>query len=332
MKHNEDAKEVDKREQVRKAIRESGFARFLRNFFYTLVHSKKYMLSFILTIFFFCSFFMRVTNNSEGFFQRLENDSNKKDNTVEPTVDDDINSNKQVTDILDISDYVGVYSREVTLSEKVELNDSCSISRYKVVYKINKDKTIYKYFYNDCVGVIKIWNDTLKYNTINNVRYISTDNTNYLFSNSGIKEIDGETYRVDSDLDGIREKNNINGLKILFYDTSAVFMEQKNLVIIKGNSVVLNYKEQYKNNGGKLDSYVYQSKTDGKFNFIVFSNEEALNCYEAYEESNEKDLYKIYSISYNKDNKSFNNPVIEVERKINEGCQNFDEDMKILSK
>ena len=329
MVQNEKDKVVETEEKKKKTFKNSSFGRFLKDFFIKLSHEKLYLFSFILTIFFVGMFFNKFTSESEGFFQRLEHYKVNSDNKVEPTIDAGINGDKN-SDVLDVSSNVGVYSREISLPEAVEVADSCSISSYKVLYKINKDKSIYKYFYNDCIGTIRIWNDTLKYNITNSARYISANGINYLFSNTGIKEVDGETYRLDEELANIKENKILNGVQILFVDSNVLFVNDKRLLIIKGNSVVLDTMKDYKSNGGSLDRLVYNSKKENTYNFIVFTNEEALNCYENPDQSDDKKVYSIYSITYDKEKALFEKPQLLVERKVNEGCKNWNEDYKLL--
>lgn len=324
--------EEEKSEELtkRKSIKDTGFVKFFKSFVSLLLHDKKYLFSFLVSLFFFCLFFSQMTNESEGYIQKLEKSFNKNDNTVEPTVDDNIDANSQGSERLDISDYVGIYSREVSLSDPIEIDDSCKVSQYKIIYKVNKDNSIYKYFYSECLGTFKIWNDTLKYNISNSARYISAHEFNYLFSTTGIKEIDGDTYRYDDSLTNIKESNSNRDIKVLFFDNNIVFLNNNMLSIVKGNNVVLNTLTQYKSSGGNLEKLVYQSSNDGQFNFIVFSNNEALNCYDSYEDSNTNTLYSIYKVTYNQDNSLFEEPKLVLERKVNEGCKNWQEDLKKL--
>ena len=329
MTNKEEKETVVQEEKKKKSIKDTSIGRFNRDLFHNLIHDKLFLLSFLLTLFFLGLFLNNATKGSEGYFQKLEEKYIKKDNKVEPTVDVDINGKAE--EILDVTSLVGIYSREVVLSESVKVTDSCEISSYKLVYKIENDKSINKYFMNDCLGVFRIWNDKLKYNTSNSARYISAHDINYLFSNTGIKEVDGETYRIDESISSISGASRLYGARMSFLDNNIIISSDTSLLIIKGNSVVLNTKKDYANNGGTLDKTFYPGREEGKYTFIVFNNGESLNCYESYEENNDKVLYKIYSIDYDSEKKAFNEPKVIVERKINDGCKNWENDFNLLS-
>ncbi|MBQ4031265.1 MAG: hypothetical protein II625_05885, partial [Bacilli bacterium] len=68
----------------------------------------------------------------------------------------------------------------------------------------------------------------------------------------------------------------------------------------------------------------------GSYKFIVFSNGENLNCYD---NNTDDDLvYKIYSISYDKDKMSFSSPTELVSRNKSDGCTNWKADLELLKK
>ena len=123
---------------------------------------KMFLLSFFITLIFLCALSYRTLKNSEssypGIFKNIMKTSEQSSSN-----DSDSKSSVHVNETLDISDKVGVYSREVNLTDKLVLSDSCSIDTYKYVYQIKKDKTITKYLYNSCLGAIKVWEDKLDY-------------------------------------------------------------------------------------------------------------------------------------------------------------------------
>ncbi len=327
MTQKDEKEKVVQEEKKKKSIHDTSFVCFTKDFLKTLIHEKLFLLSFILTLFFLGLFFNDVTKGSEGYFQKIDEHFTKTDNTVEATVDVDLNKDNKD---MDVSSLIGIYSREVALNESIQVGDSCSISSYKLIYKISENKSIFKYLDSECLGTIRIWNDTLKYNTSNSARYISANGINYLFSNTGIKEVDGETYRLDDSISTIKEENKLNGAQISFIDNNIVIMSNKRLIILKGNNIVLDTNKDYVSNGGSIERKIFKSKSDTKYSFIVFNNAESLNCYQIFEEENDNELYKIYSITYNAEKKSFDDVELKVERKINDGCSNWNEDYNLL--
>jgi len=290
---------------------------------------KLFLISFLITIVFVAIFSYKKLKDSESSYPNLINRLISNDEKQNNKDSANNNSKVSVDEKLDISDYVGIYSREVELSEKLKLNDSCTLDRYKLIYQVKKDKSITKYLYNTCLGSIKIWDDKLNYVTSGDTKYIGTEQLHFLFSGTSMKEVDGETYRIDDEFVSVREKNKIDGLYTYFYDNSIIFKDSKNLILLRGNSILFNLNNEYPNSGGKLDKYVF--KADGKmFKFIVFSNGEALNCYEKAVEE-DKPLYKIYSITYNDATTSFDKPTELISRNVNDLCANWKDDYKVLS-
>ena len=250
------------------------------------------------------------------------------DGDVSASVDSNLN-NKTTDSDIDVSDYVGIYSREVTLSEPVKLSDSCTLNNYKVVYQIKKNKSIAKYIYNDCLGTIKLWDGTLAYVSSGGARYISANNTNYLFATNTMKEVDGETYTIDDDINSIREKTNVKNIDITFDDSNIIIMTYDNLYLISGGTVSIKLGVEYNNNGGDLDKRIYKSSTKYKYNFIVFSNGDAKNCYDE-TIVEDKLLYTIYSVKYNSTDKKFGTVKKVVSRNVNDLCTNYDDDIELL--
>ena len=290
---------------------------------------KLFFVSFLITLFFVAVFSYRLLKNSEssypGFVNRFISN-----NEVSPTSDDNDNKAPVVVDEeLDVSDKVGIYSREVVLNEGIQLSDSCKIDSYKYIYQIKKDNSIGKYLYNDCLGTIAVWNDKLDYVTIGDTKYIGTNDIHFLFSGTSMREADGDTYKIDDSITSIKEKNNIKNLEVNFVDNNVVFVGLKNLIVMKGNSVLFNLNKEYSNNGGKLNKMVYQiDKTNYKF--IVFDNGEEMNCSDEY--TDDGLLYKIYSISYDKEKMIFNSAKEVLSRNKNEGCAHWEEDLELLRK
>ena len=287
---------------------------------------KMFLLSFFITLIFLCALSYRTLKNSEssypGIFKNIMKTSEQSSSN-----DSDSKSSVHVNETLDISDKVGVYSREVNLTDKLVLSDSCSIDTYKYVYQIKKDKTITKYLYNSCLGAIKVWEDKLDYVSIGDTKYIGTNDVHFLFSGTSMREVDGDTYKIDDDITSIREKDNVKNLQISFIDNSVIFSTYTNIILMRGNTILYNLNKEYTNNGGKLDRYVYQTD-DENYKFIVFSNGENLNCYD--NENGESLVYTIYSISYDKEKMTFNSPKELISRNKSDGCDNWKADLALL--
>ncbi len=284
--------------------------------------NKLFLISFLITLLFICLFGYRTLRNSKGsypsFVDRIipgEKEEKKDDE-----------SNVVVKEELDIRDYIGIYSRDVELSAKVVLSDSCEMSGYKYIYQIKRDKTINKFLYNDCLGTIKVWSDKLDYVTSGGTKYIGTNDVHFLFSGTSMKEVDGETYKLDDNINSVKENVLLNNIKIYLKDNNVVFINSNNLIIMKNSSVLLDYKT-YNNEGGNLNKLVYRVD-DNNYKFIVFKNKENVNCYE--NSSSEEEVYKIYSVTYDKDKQSFNEPKEVVSRIRKDRCTNWKEDLALL--
>ena len=149
----------------------------------------------------------------------------------------------------------------------------------------------------------------------------------YLFNDKTLNEIDGETYKIDNGITTIRTGSRINDLDVNFYDESMVIMTNDNLVSINNGNVNYVLTDNYKNNGGELTKRVYQSNKD-IYKFIIFQNNEKKNCYAS---SNDEINYKIYTISYNEENHTFENVKEIVSRTKNDGCDKYKEDLEELT-
>ena len=319
----EDAERVLPKKQEKKV---SNAYLFGKAFGERLRTDKMFLISFLITLFFLSFIAYRGLRDSKssypGFVSKFINsDSDDK------TTNDDNKPAVVVDEELDITDKVGLYSREITINESIRLSDSCSFESYKYIYQIKKDKTITKYLFNECLGVITIWSDKLDYITIGDTKYIGTEEYHFLFSGTSMKEADGDTYKMDDSITSIREKNYIKDLNVDFVDNSIIFTNNTNLILLRGNSVLFDLNKEYPSNGGNLDQSVYRLK-DSYYKFIVFSNNEPLNCYE--ESESDELIYKIYSISYDKEKMSFKKPEEIVTRSRNDGCGFWKEDLKLL--
>ncbi|HAB66396.1 MAG TPA: hypothetical protein DCE23_03415 [Firmicutes bacterium] len=306
-----------------------------KHFATRLKEDKLYFFSFIVTIVSLLIFSLTTLKDTEGYYDRKNSNI---DSTVTVPADPTLKNpaadeTPAKSDDIDVSDYVGIYSREVTLSEPLKLG-TCEVRSYKYVYKIKEDKTITKYLMNDCIGTIKIWSDKLTYISTGGARYISANKINFLFSASSMKEVDAETYKIDEDIDLIKENNKIPNLETYFYSNSIILNTGKDLILIKGNTIFYQLSKKYNTDIKILDKTVYKSSKDNLFRFIAYDNKDELSrCYDETDlnDIDKKDLYKIYSIKYNEEDISFDKEKEIVSRSTTDGCQTLNEDLASLS-
>ena len=287
---------------------------------------KLFLISFIITLSFLCFVSYRMLRNSESSYPGLVNRLINSDSEEIQTSEDN-KATVVIDEELDISDYVGIYSREINLSESISLSDSCVMESYKYIYQIKKDKSITKYLFNECLGIVSIWSDKLDYVTIGDVKYIGTSDYHFLFSGTSMREADGDTYKIDDSITSVREKNLIKNLNVDFVDNSVIFSNPNNIVLMRGNSIIFDLNKDYSNNGGNLDQRVYRLKKN-YYKFIIFENGESVNCYE--NNNTDSVVYKIYSLSYDEEKTTFKNPEELIARKYSDGCSNWQDDLSVL--
>lgn len=291
---------------------------------------KLYLLSFIITIVFIVIFSLYKVYDAEGLYKNKKDTNDIVDNNVTPTVSTDL----KVDDELDVSDYVGIYSREIILDSPVQLSDTCSVTTYKFIYQIKKDKSISKYFMNDCLGTYLIWKNELSYVSTGGARYISANDINYLFSTTNMKEVDGDAYKLESDITSVKENKKYKKVETSFDGDRLILMAYNNLFLINENKIEFELNSEYLNNGGDLEQRVYKTDTENTYKFVVFSNEENKSCYKTGEISASEfvdgSLYKIYSIKYDSDEHKFNTAKEIISRDKSAGCDVLDEDLLTL--
>lgn len=316
--------------------KENGTYLFFRFFFNRLKEDKFYLCSFIVTITFFSIFSFNKLKETEGYYDK-KNETKQTDNSLVPTINTDLNNsnvtNNKENDELNIGDYVGIYSKSVELPTPIKLTNTCNVTNYKVVYEIKKDKNIIKYFYNDCIGTIRIWSDTLKYVSNGGARYISANEINYLFSNSSMKEVDGDTYKLDEEIKSIKENIKVKD-RVYIYDNNIVFTTDDDLILIKNGVISYQLTNKYKSEGGELQKLVYKSKNENEFRFIVFSTKENKSCYTTEEltksDFKDEEFYKVFSIKYDSESGTFLEEKEIATRNKSDGCDKFNEDLKTL--
>lgn len=322
-----DIKDINIKEE-KKSKRRNPYYLFLSFVIKRMKEDKLYLFSFIVTLCFVVVFSLYNISEAEGLYKVKEKEIDVSNN-VTPTVDSNLNTSNN-SDELDIKDYVGIYSKEVILDKPLAINETCNISTYKIAYQIKKDKSISKYFINDCIGTVEIWSDELSYVSTGGARYISANNIHYLFAASSMKEVDGDTFKIDDDLNSLKNKIKLSNTEVYFEDKSIIVMTYDNLYLLN-DSVGTDVLGEYKSNGGALDKKVYKSDTKRLFKFIVFNNGEELNCYTAGDETFvDGSLYKIYSIKYNNETGKFNEPKEILARNKSAGCTTYNEDLENL--
>ena len=144
-----------------------------------------------------------------------------------------------------------------------------------------------------------------------------------------MREVGGNNYTKDESLDTIKVTELPKEIEVYFYNDNVVLLSNNNLAIIKNSLVNFELTKDYQNKGGNLEKLVYKVSDKDQFNFIVFSNNEEVNCYESSKE--EKPLYTIYQITYDAKNDTFSNPKTLITRDKTTTCNTFDEDLKSIS-
>ncbi len=201
------------------------------------------------------------------------------------------------------------------------------MTSYKLIYKIESNKKITKYFQSDCLGTIEMYSSTLSYYNNGGARYIGTEVNNFIFGTNSMKEVDGETYKIDEGINKISERLIDKNIEIYFPDNTIILVTNDNILSIKESLISFRIPEDYNNNGGGLTKRFYGNK-NYTFRFIVYNNNENISCYD--NEESEDLLYTIYQVTYNKDDKEFGSIKQIVTRTKNAGCNIYKEDLETL--
>ena len=331
---NKQKKVKESKEKIKKKVQElKGSKLFLVAFIRELKKDKKFLLSFIITLIFIATMTTLKVKEAESAYTNKKKSSQitqevVNDETTTITTKEEANESSD-NDQPDVSDYVGIYSKEVKLDNVIQINDTCSIDSYKIIYQVKKDRSIKKYFSNSCIGIVKIFSDTLTYNSYGGAKYISANDINYTFNDNTLKEVDGDKYELDDDISNIKEKKALEEAELYFYGSNIVFLTNTNLILISNNKVTSPITDDYKNNGGNLEKRFYKSENiKYQFNFIVFKNEEAISCYD--KEENDDPLYTIYSIRYDINSNNFMSIKEVLARSKSNSCTTYEEDLETL--
>ena len=307
----------EKRQQEKEERRERRH-KLIRSFTTNLLENKKYLLSFLIT-FVFLGIVLFNQLSQEVDKVRIAND-------IEEEVVETINKGEKLEEKVDVTNYVGIYSRTINLQEEININ-TCTMSSYKIIYQIESNRKITKYLISDCLGTIKLYESTLSYYDNGGARYIGTELNNFIFGTNSMKEVDGETYKIDQDITRLQERTIDKNIDIDYPDNNIIIATNDNLYLIKESVIIFKITEDYQNKGGNLTKRVY--KTDNySYKFIVFSNEEQISCYD--NEDSDELLYTIYKVSYNKDSKEFSKINSIITRNKNAGCNTYKEDLEVL--
>lgn len=320
-------------EVVSKTVKDKGI--IFRSIFNKCKTDKWYLISLIIT-FASLGFLLAVkVKNAEGALI-------KKDSTPVVVVDKDTVTNDDTTnkdnnkntkdDVIDLSEYIGYYSEDVTMKEPLILNETCTISEYKNVYHITESNKVIKYYYNDCVGTIKLWEGTFAYTNDGGTRYISSNGYYFRFNKNDIKEIKDDevtTYKADNELHNLQENLIIKGVNLYFFGDSLIFLKSDDLIQLKNDEIVYQASKKYPNNGGNLEQRFYKSSNKYQFKFMIFSNGEKVNCYKDAMKQDSDNVYKVYMVKYDVEAGVLVDEQI-VERNKSDACENYENDLATL--
>lgn len=287
---------------------------------------KLYIICFTITIL----FFLIIASNK---IQRNNTTSVNapKDAAVKEIAP--INNGEEIIE-LDISDYVGVYSRTITMNKPIYINAFCTIESYKYIYQIKSDKTINKYYYNSCIGSILIKSDKLNYVTYSGSRYIGTEEMNFAFEPNILKEVDGYIYKIDEDIVVIKEDKRLDDVNLDFYADNIVITTKNNLYLVQEKDLKYELNDEYLNTFYPIDKTVYKSNIKYQYNFITYKEESNDYCYTFTEENeNTKNdiVYYIYSVRYDVNTNKFMDIKEVIARTKEESCSNYNKDLNLLN-
>ena len=147
--------------KIKNKLNEHNF--FFKNFLEKLKVDKIYLISFLITLTFLSVTSVIKVKHADGYLNKNQTDINQKENNNDTTLTPAKDAEQEE---IDVSDYVGIYSKEYILDNVITFGENCTVDSYKYIYQINTDGTISKYFNNSCIGTIKIWSDNYPYNLI----------------------------------------------------------------------------------------------------------------------------------------------------------------------
>lgn len=316
-------KDIEDNEESPKTFKDTRTYRIIGTLKKNLKEDKWYLASFIITIIFLLIGCFLKVREAEGIYTPKNENA---ENTTETKENDSVASatTAEKTEELDVSNYVGYYTHTYTLTSKINLTTTCSIDSYEIIYQIKKDNTINKYLNNTCLGVILLVNDKLNYVTSSGARYIGSSSTNFLFGNGSIKEVDGDTFKIDETITNLKENKKLDTINITNYPNNIALISQSNIYLIKGNSIIFNLNEEYPSTENTLSQRIYNKDTT--YYYIQFLAKED-SCLK---NNTDDEYYNIYSISYNYEENNFDISIYKT-RNVSEGCQSISSDIQELN-
>lgn len=294
----------------------------LSSFFKSLKEDKFYLICFIITIIAFFVFSTAKVKQGESAFVSNPHvtDNTSKDKPTNATLDE----------VLDVSEYVGIYVKSFKLKKSLKYNDTCDIKEYDFVYKIEENNTISQYFYNRCLGTLLISKDTLSYVKSENTRNIGTKTDIYVFKDNKLNHMNGYAYKLNNEYKINEENTKNDNFGLIVYDSKMILYTSNELYLINGKEI----ETEILNKGNLLDPSLFRVKDTSDFKYIVYEEDETQTCYidslvnaPGFEDKNN---YYIYSIKFDEDNLTFSEPVVELLRKRSDKCETLDADLKDL--
>lgn len=260
---------------------------YQKSFFHKLFTDKWYFLSLIITSIFLGNLALNGLKKSEGLITK----------TIKA-----INTNKTVLKLDTQPKTNGtIYTSAYQLDNTFKFS-GCNINGYNIAYEEN-DGIYTKYFYNECLGSIKI-----------------EENLNIIQKEKDTIIVDNKKYKKNTNIN-ISEVDIPN---IFFKDDNIIFETDKNLIYVKESNVT-SIAGVY-NSLDILDKRIYK-KNENLYRFIVFK-EEIPDCNAEIIDNNI--VYIIYELEYDKMQKSFKIASAITTRYKNEVCDNYENDINSL--
>ncbi len=306
---NNDVLDIKKILPKRKSYKLLVISAFLQK----LKEDKLYLICCIITIVSFFTFSLNKVKEAEGAF---------KNNVV-------INNgtvNETLEDKLDVSKYVGIYTKSYKLKNNIKYDSSCEISSYDLVYEIKSDNTINRYIVNECFGTVLINSDTLGYVKGENTRNIGTKSLIYVFKDDKLTELDGLTYTKNNKYELSTEVKDINSSNLIFINSKFILHNPNELYLVNGKDIETNIVTSK-----ILAKSIFRVGNSFNFKYIVYSEGETEVCYEPYHIAEvgfeDKESYKIYSLEFDQENLSFKESALLKTRKRSDGCSQLNDDL-----
>jgi hypothetical protein len=150
-----------------------------------------------------------------------------------------------------------------------------------------------------------------------------------VFDSTKLTEVNGYTYKLNKKYKLETSDDTVSNL--VFYDDKFVIMNLNSLYLINGKEV-----EKEVVNSSLLAKSIYRSsKNKNTYRYIVYEKDVTDTCYDSsvIKDSNFVDsiLYSVYSITFNLDEMTFDEPKLEYTRNKSDGCDSLNKDLTALS-